>query len=691
MFKKARLLVPVLFSLMAIIWPAENLPLRVKAVSDRPSLIFAENEPATIRASVQGGHGPVVLEYRASETCGTWNGKGSITIPRTGAEAAAASIPLQFPGRGHFKIHLKAKCGGVEAKESTSAAIVYQPSPTSYDSPWGIMYFSGGSLPAEMKERETSLIAENMRILGASWVRLNFWLHMYSVKVEGHEVILDLSKAKRQIAAFRRIGIHIFGEIVQVPRVLSSKPDVSESRNDNGPLFSRVKPADYALWDQMVEKITRELKEDITLWEVWNEIDIAGAYWAGTTAEFLELLEHTTGAIRRGNPNAKIAAPGFSTFNSRVTHFFDAGFGKNLDFLSVHYTDRDRAGKDKLAEFASTAKSHGLDLPIINSEEQSIIPLHNLSQGVRSFKFIHLTDKYPTYIPLLRENWEVTPAAVSYSVGAHLIGSRKFNRSREFPGFKAYFFGKDGEIAAIEKTDATRDGSTPKLLDHHRSIKVSCLPREGKRIAVIDNLGRERPFPGDGVEIPFHTSFMQSDDRFASPCVFLRDCQEILSIVGVPGKVRDAIVIEAEEGDLDEAISPAVKKDFSGGKILNIFKKEAPGPKGYGGEYAFAALKEADYRVFFSGNRLERLPDSISPFDWSFDNGAVFHANTKIESIMDEIPGAPEGLSELGTVHLTEGKHTFRLRLTAPRKLYDSNWALWFDAIALVPVGGKDE
>jgi hypothetical protein len=45
--------------------------------------------------------------------------------------------------------------------------------------------------------------------------------------------------------------------------------------------------------------------------------------------------------------------------------------------------------------------------------------------------------------------------------------------------------------------------------------------------------------------------------------------------------------------------------------------------------------------------------------------------------------GAPEGLSHLGDVRLTAGAHTFRLRLTARRQMYDDRYAVWFDALGL--------
>ena len=91
-----------------------------------------------------------------------------------------------------------------------------------------------------------------------------------------------------------------------------------------------------------------------------------------------------------------------------------------------------------------------------------------------------------------------------------------------------------------------------------------------------------------------------------------------------------------------------------------------------------------EYDVFFSGNSLGRLapPASLSPFVWKFDDGIKYKADHALPVIT--CSGAPEGLSTLGRVKLTAGQHTFHLRLIAPRTMYDSNYALWFDAIALM-------
>lgn len=666
-----------------------EVPLKVDAVSSRPSLLFTDNEPVRIKARVEGGSGSVVVECIAKDSCGDWTAVKTLAIHRKGSEMAEAELPLKFPGRGYFKLELTAKCGDATARNSIAAGIVYQPLPATVSSPWGIMYgvYKGFPPGFNVKDRP-ACIAENMRMLGASWTRLNFWAHTYKVEVKDGVVALDLSRMRQQVDEFRKRGINILGEIVQTPRVLSSKPEAEERKGlDAGPLYVRVKPADYKLWDQLVEQIAKEFKNDIQVWEVWNEVDYVGHYWAGTIEEYLELLEHTGVALRKGNPSAKVAAAGFTRNFKAAIPFFEAGFGKGVDILTVHYTEQ----RDGIPELQKLQGKYGLSLPIQNTEESIEIPLNNLSHGIRTFKFIHMLDYLPTLRPLMKTDWQLHAAAVAYSVGAHLIGDKKFRRVQELPGFKVYFFGEEGDLAVI-----TPYSYPVRLMNGSglERIRVKAIPAEGREMLGVDALGREGKLPGGGGEIPFPlnvTVFDESqDDSIPQVVFFIRNCKEIVSVEGVSSAAKDIVVAEAEDGEFDgKSIAVIADKEYSGGKYLNISRKEAPGVDGYGVDLKMNVPADGNYRVCFSGNSLSRLaaPASVSSFEWSFDGGSKNLAGGKALKVRRYgIEGAPAGISELGMVHLLKGPHVFRLRLTAPREQPDQNWALWIDSIALVPV-----
>lgn len=664
---------------------------------DRPALLFADNEAVRISARIVGGTGPVQLDYAARETCGPWTAAGSVAIARDGDGTVEAPLPLSFPNRGHYQLTLTAKCGDLTANETTTAAVVYPPQPATPDSLWGIMYGVYRGYPSHLDQQDRpAQIAASMRLLGASWTRLNFWLHMYTISVKDGQVVLDLSQVRRQVDEFRKQGINILGEIVQTPRILSSKPDANDAKGDGGPLFCRVKPADYRLWDQMVEQIAREFKDDIQVWEVWNEVAGGGHFWVGTAEEFVELLEHTSAALRRGNPNAKIAGPGFTSSVALCEPFFKAGIGKYLDILSVHYTDR----KDRVAEYQALQEKYGLALPIENTEESTLVPLNNLARGIRSHKYIHLhAPSNNTYRPLMTMDWKLHPTAVTYAVGAHVLGAKTFCSSKELPGFKVYFFGAGaGAGAGLAVVVAHRGEGPARFLDGQSidRVRIKAVPAAGQEVVGIDSLGRETPFPGGEGELPFSQSASMFTENsgiiFAAPdCVFIRGCQDIVAIDRVGQS--SLIVAEAEDGDYDrEAFGASQNPEYSGGKYLNIWQKNPPGEKGYGVDLKIDVPADGDYRVLFSGNNLARIikkPTSLSPFYWSFDDGPRTpvgeQALDMFGDIVGGIDGAPEGMATLGTVHLTKGQRVFHLRLTAPRET-DQHWALWIDAIALVPV-----
>jgi len=676
-----------LFTCNAVI--AEDV-LSVRAVGTQPSLIFTDAKKVKVSIQVKGGSGDVGVDYVISDTFGRWQKKGVVNIQRAGSDLAVKPLLLAVPGRGHYSFVLSARCGNQTTEQKTSIAVIYAPAASDIDSPWGIFWIPNVP-PGSNEEDSATQLAENMRLMGASWVRFNFWESVYGAEVRDGKVVLDLRKMKKQAAAFEKAGLHIFGEIVMVPRVLASSTDETGS-GDAGPLFSRIKPRDYVLWGQLVEQITREFKDDVSVWEIWNEPDIPMAYWSGTADEFVELVEHTSAAIRRGNPKAKVAGAGFTSaaltnpeFKARTERMFELGIGKHFDILSMHYSDGEIGVFDKWDKFL---KKHNLSLPLLNSEEISAIPLENLKHGIRTFKFIHIDIGYPSLAPLLNLDWSPSPSAVAYSTGAHLIGSKKFVRSEEKNGFVIYYFGDKNPVAAIRQQAATaKPKKLSDLSDAFENISVTVKPSSKAAVEYADIFGKGKKLTGGKGIIPFQSEHTGEYRQAAikDPVVFVTNCSQITSIKGISvTKKTFAVVAEAEDGEYGSGWSVAETDGWSGSKYLNIWAGSAPDAKGYYVNLKMNVPETGEYDVFFSGNSLARLapPASLSPFVWKFDDGIEYKADRALPVIT--CSGAPEGLSTLGRVKLTAGQHIFHLRLTAPRTMYDNNYALWFDAIALM-------
>lgn len=659
--------------------PAQEA-LTVAATSPRPGLVFTDTETPEISAAVQNAAGDATVAFTVRETEGPWEQEGAVAVAVREGKGEAA-LPLELPGRGLYQLSLTASCGEAAASSETTVAVVFTPPEPDPESPWGIFFTPPRWVRTEgLSDAEAAALSH--RLLGASWSRLNFWAHSFGkVTIEQRDgkpyVTADYldGRWKDYAGALRAQGIHIMGEIAQCPGVLSSRQgDKTSDRGDAGEMQSRVKPRDYAEWDSLMENLARDFAEEIDYWEIWNEVNLVGGYWAGTQEELLELVQHTSEALRRGNPEAKILGCGFVHGHDYADRMLGLGMGKYIDILSVHYTDE---SPQDITRWHELLARHNLAIPIWNTEERSEVPLNNLAGGiVRSFKFMHINTGYESFRLLVNPDFTARPPAIWYSVGAHCIGTAEYvETARVAPGLTGYFFQRDQErILAISGHPlGTLFGATaPTLI-------VAAEPlTEGDPITVTDRYGRSRRLSlADG---------RGAFDVSSSP-LFVNGARN-LSVVDIQAAAAGgALVAEAEGGDCSPGWGRNAKSGFSGDRILEIWTDADPGPEGYWAEVKLTVPQAGDYEVLFSGNSLTRLdpPRSISPFTWSFDGGQEYAADGALP-VATDLPGSPEGISTLGRVRLAAGEHSFRLRLTGPRDTPDHHYALWFDAIALRPV-----
>ena len=644
-------------------------PFAVRATSPRAGLIFTDSEKVDVRVAVADAPGPATVDYTIAESDGPWHTSGKLTVG-----AAETPLPLKLPGRGLYKFNLTAHSGDATAAAETWVAVVFTPGKPDPASPWGIFY-----APPEwyMKDLEggSKAVALSHRLLGASWSRLNFWAGSFGkvTVTPGANplVIYDKSRWMMYAKDLRAEGINIFGEIAQCPRELSSRPNEEAVVGDAGPLYNRLKPADYAVWDSLMTQVAADFRDEIPIWEIWNEANSAGAYWSGTLEEFCELVQHTSLALKRGNPQARIAAAGWVHGHDYASKCLAAGMGKYLDIFSVHYTDQ---GPSEIPAYQAILRKHNLDLPIWNSEEASEVPLENMAGGIeRSFKFIHVAVGYPEMHPLIRQDLTVLPAGIIFSVGAHCLGAAKFvERSDKIPGWNTLLFRRGDETIA-----ALRGVSLASAFGGRTTVTLAVEPlNPGKPPTVTDYWGRSTP-----LKVVAGQATIELTDKYG----FVNGCRK-LRVIGGKTVGGAGAIFEAEDGKWSDGWSNSPKDGFSGGRVLEIWQDKAPGPDGYWADLNLTVPADGRYEVIFSGNALSRLapPRSLSPFVWTIDGGEEHSADTATP-FTEVTPGLPDAPSLLGTVPLKQGEHTFRLRLTAPREAPDKNWALWLDAILLRP------
>ncbi len=661
----------------------------IELTSSRPAFVFTDHEKCDLSIQATGFQGKTSCIYTIHPT----GSKTSFTdtvqlISKSSSDTVSQRLPIPTLERGHYILTFSAVTEKDTITLHSTIAIVFDPSPQDITSPWGLMYVPM-KMPSFIHGQPEDQTARIFSLLGVSWIRYNFWEHMYNIKLDScNNVDLDVNYAKKQIKAFRNAGMNVMGEIVQTPKILSSQKDSVTSVGDAGPFYSRVKPADFNMWTRYIKQLTNSFRDDINNWEIWNEPESLNNYWSDNADDFVELVKNTSTAIHEGNPTAKIAAAGFigTSINSKkeiIQRMFDKGIGNYLDLLSLHYTDENSTSFD---QWEALLKKHGLSLKIAITEERSIIPLENLKRELPSAKFSHFADQYLSCIPLIQKDWTINPSAVTYSVGAHLIGSKPYLSTQEFQNFKVYYFAGTKDTVAVIKRRI--DYSNPAKLFNsltHVNITFDHLPSSTKVYDQLGRLAQKNSLANDFI-IPFEIGTVEERQQFsfAEPCIFIKGSSKISSIVETNMDMTEQpIVAEAENGRFSNDWSITANPHFSSGKYIALWKKEASNNTKYHVDLNFSVPVDGSYQIYFSGNSLTRLKSlsSISPFTWNVDNRENQNANGDGVELYG-IEGAPEGLSLLGVINIKAGQHTFGLQVTSPRQT-DTYWTLWFDAIVL--------
>jgi len=656
--------------------------LRVAILSSAPGNLFTDSEPASVRVRVSGADGAVTVRFEVAETDGPWRNSGRLSLDVLPDGTAEEALPLELPGRGLYKVNVTAVFGQKQAHAETWVAIVFTPEKPVLQSPWGIFW---------VPDRGTGeALAKSIRLLGASWVRFNFWAFSFDevTVTDGPVPVVKAkySRWKRYAQALHDEGLFIMGEIAQCPKALSSKADAVTPQGDSGPIWARVKPRDYRLWDQLMEQLAADFSDEIDVWEIWNEPNIH--FWEGTVEEYAELVEHTARALRRGNPDTRIAAGGFVAISPGAFGFTEKllqlGMGKHIDVLSVHYTDEQ---PEHIAQWRELLAKHELDLPIWNSEEKSEIPLRNLAGGIEiSFKFIHIGVRYPEYRPLVRPDLTVLPAGMAFSVAAHCIGvGEHVGSSDVVPGFDVHFFRRGEETVGVFQRATVKD-RTKLFGPKARRLTLAVEPLEGGGdVVVTDIFGRSRALPvSDGRAVLSLESALSGSS--STPGALFVNGARAIEVVSIDElKQGDGTsVFTAESGRRSVGWGVFSEAGYFGDKVASIWADKEPGPEGYWVEVDIAVGRSGRYQVIFSGNDLKRMksPRSLSPFQWRIDDGQAHTVDASMPPPTGDL-GAIGGLNDLGDIHLDKGKHRFRLTLTGRRDEPDQRYALWFDAILL--------
>ena len=464
------------------------------------------------------------------------------------------------------------------------------------------------------------------------------------------------------------------------------EPGRKTGNSDAGPLYARVPPRNWALWEHLVAQTVSAFGDDIEAWEIWNEPNIGGRYWAGTVEEFSEMVSRTSATIRRVRPETPVVVGGFTCSTAArengpefVTRLFELGLADHMDVFSSHSFSDD---------YRRILDANGLSqIPVWDTEQHELASLKTLRMGVdRIFHFYSRLDRDSlTDLPALTDTkGQPLAAGITFALAAKLIGNATW---------------VSGESSATGEYGILKRGD--------EMLLVAKVPRPG---LVPGQLTVEaEAFRGRAPEW-----FSASGE--AHPIALDPDSKAVLPMAGflVTRWLRRVCVTAVSwperPPDPEQVLVSANTASFSGkwglGEGRAIWVAEEPGPEGYVAQLPFHVPRDDQYRLYLDGTIAHRLEGnrSISPFVWSLDGGrtrlvdralpmlwregnAKYAANEPVDPPeIGQYLGGDQVWQELGTVLLAQGRHTFRLELVDRRRWPDNAWCFEFFGLLLRPV-----
>jgi xylan 1,4-beta-xylosidase len=172
--------------------------------------------------------------------------------------------------------------------------------------------------------------------------------------------VYDFTITDQTFDEYKKAGVRPFVELGFMPKDLAATvPGINEYQvhYPRGTMAgaSNNPPKDYAMWGELIRKLTEHLverygMEQVSTWyfEVWNEPDIG--YWHGTPAQYFKLYDYAVAGVRAALPNAMVGGPASTGPNSEKAGTFLDNFLQHcqndksaangrpipLDFISFH-------------------------------------------------------------------------------------------------------------------------------------------------------------------------------------------------------------------------------------------------------------------------------------------------------------------------------------------------------------------
>jgi hypothetical protein len=426
------------------------------------------------------------------------------------------------------------------------------------------------------------------------------------------------------------------------------------------------------------------------MWEVWNEPDMNGLFWCGTFSEFVQMINTTALAVKAGNPSARVLCSGFygngQTFASNL---LANGVGPLIDIFSVHYLDQNYGWFD---QWRAIMARYGLgDKPLMNSEESSAVPLNNLAASpniLASMRYMHVNADPAVGLTTL--GFIPSQQGVMFSVASHfLAGATYLLRMNSDPAkFPPPFNSRSAIYQLYRQANGQLVAALQGLPTLYGGVNLTfqTTPLVAGSVLVTDQVGGSTAAQTSG------TGMLKLVMTGAPTYITGVASIQLVSIAANPSFYQP---FEAEAPGAQWSAGWVVTSNATGWSnqtYMNIWMASEPvDPNGYWGIVPFSVETSGTYNIILAGSALSLLgpPAGTSPFQYNVDgglNGAMTQvdAASQVTDLSAVIPGMPSGPSQLASpACLAAGNHKFYIKLTARRTMFDTRYAMWFDALVL--------
>lgn len=220
--------------------------------------------------------------------------------------------------------------------------------------------------------------------------------------IEPAEGQFNFEAFDRQVTLGQQQGKELIYTFGQTPRWASSTPDEKHAWG----IGSGAMPRNVDHWRRYVEAVVTRYKGRISAYEVWNEPKYPNAlgrcsgsiFFCGTAEQLVQLTKIAHEVVKRIDPKAQLASPGFTDGVrgvSRLDEYLSAGGYKYVEAISFHFYElqpekawetiralRKVMAQHKISNLPVWDSEHGF---LVQNQKGSVVSQHELGPFSRVF------------------------------------------------------------------------------------------------------------------------------------------------------------------------------------------------------------------------------------------------------------------------------------------------------------------